>query len=646
MILKGDVRSTLPFFFLFGLFAPAQSQAQSTTWTLSGRVFMDHNANAQKDQLDFGFPAAGVWAYEDINDNHTLDDRDKLILHTLSSAGGYFDFPDLPMKKYGMVVVLDRKDLSVDAIVTRQNVYVSPGDTTSILLSFQGRTNICYAVGDGSSPDSLMVMNTTSGRSVPFGGNLGTRYVEAMCLVPGGNTLFAVNKGRFGKINLNSGEFITYADSIGVGEGEEGPIRFSDTDGLTYDLSTRSLYGSLRRLFMPDILYKIDTLTGRYLPNAFGEGRDYVVLKGQEIMTEIDDIAAHPVSGKLYGVSNQSYEQGVNLLVEIDKNSGNTYVIDTLLYEGKLLSDVEGLGFDNYGRMFASTGGNAGGVANSLFEVNPILGTTQAIGEFTHSSDFESCDCLAARPNRITGRIFEDVNGNRKADTGEKGMAGITIYVSPDKRQHGSGENWEKPDSVVTDSDGQFIWHTFSNRDYVLRIKDELIPEGYTYTNGQMKSVSFKASKGGEVSESISFGLKHNSFLAEWIDFTNQATPGVGPVQASFIPTGHISLPLDMMKPRKTHLKLISMGKVVFYRMQILDYSADRKSRDLGFQSSYFQSIQEVGLGKGPLSHILMVLPDRFRIQIKDGTAEINGKVCNVQVCSGSSTVLLTLSGM
>lgn len=639
------------------LISPCYTIAQKDAVDIAGHVYLDHNRNGFEDGLDFGYPAVAVRVYADVNDDHVWDEEDPELGMAVSDARGHFSVPDLPRLPMGYFAVLDRDDLPDGAILNPGKVYFQPETAHCLELGFQAQPSICYLVGDGSTPDSLMVMNTVSGRAVPFGGNLGTRYIEAVCLLPGGTILFAVDKGRFGKINLKTGRFVAYSDSIGTARGAEGPVFIEDTDGLTFDPIRNKLFASSRRPDAHDILYQIDTLTGRFLPDAFGTGRDYLIMNGDHGISDVDDIAVSPINGMIYGISNFGHSESANLLVIIDPQTGNSYLLDTLRYEGNRLQDVEGLGFNNIGTLFASTGSNAGELSNTLFNINPVSANATKVGVFEVSSDYESCDCMIARPNEIRGRVFEDLNDNRVWDEGEKGLAGIYVYISPDKRQQDPTLQLVRMDSVLTDEAGRFSWKTLTSRDFVLRIDEKRIASSYAFTGGRLKSVSFQESVGGEVSETVSFGLKHNSFLAEWIDFVSEVPVAIstgGEYVAStddkpdplMPPTLSVSLlSPDEMKPDNGEMKRLSRGNVIFSRLQILETGAVTKGESPYVESKYSQHIYRMGIGKATVKNIIARLPGKSTLNLENQVPTLNSKTCNLQICNASRTILLTIRG-
>ena len=76
----------------------------------------------------------------------------------------------------------------------------------------------------------------------------------------------------------------------------------------------------------------------------------------------------------------------------------------------------------------------------------------------------------------ISGSIFNDANGNAKQDTGEKGIAGRTVYI--DKNKNGKFDVGEP--STVTASDGSYSFKTLLAGSYRAR---QVLPAGSRSTS-------------------------------------------------------------------------------------------------------------------------------------------------------------------
>ena len=496
------------------------------TKTITGQVYVDHNGNGLMDGVDDGHPVIRVHLYHDLNDNGLRDSVDKHIQTTISGLEGKFsiDFDAKLDTSHQLLVKLEHEDLPTDAILSASSIVLKPNSSTlEVKLGFQAVPVNCYAIGDGSNPDKVMMVNRISGVQKDFGGDLGTRYIEAMAVSPGGKSIFAINKEKLGKIDFKTGDFQALPDTMGIGHGAEGIHYFMDTDGLAFDPFTGKLYAAERRSRTRDLLFQLDTLTGRIVKNAFGQGIDYVVMDGEGIQAEIDGLAISPVNGKMYGINNYSNVTHYDLLVEIDKHTGVTQVIDTIKAGTKYLHDIEGLGFSNDGQLKATTGTSAAkGHADAIFAIDLRNAKATALASFNSSSDYESCDCLTGTLNKLSGKVYEDLNENLFQDARETGVSNLTVYLYKDNGDGKISEGDILVDSVYTDKKGHYRWHTAANVDIVLELKKSDLPVGYEYMGPSHQYVDFGSSVGGKTVKHRDFGVAHGSYLNEWFSFSRE----------------------------------------------------------------------------------------------------------------------------
>jgi len=165
---------------------------------------------------------------------------------------------------------------------------------------------ICYGVTDGlgnaSGVDTLVSLDVLSGNATTIG-QTGTFNIEAIAFSPDGQTLYAANQGELGVLDLATGAYASIG-AFGSGTGSDGTQTMEDVDSLTYDIATDTLFGVSRRANEPtDLLFKIDPATGAIIPDGFGAGVDYVEVPVSSVGDDdVDDIAADPYTGILYGV--------------------------------------------------------------------------------------------------------------------------------------------------------------------------------------------------------------------------------------------------------------------------------------------------------------------------------------------------------
>ncbi|MCX6044424.1 MAG: carboxypeptidase regulatory-like domain-containing protein, partial [Chloroflexi bacterium] len=277
--------------------------------------------------------------------------------------------------------------------------------------SLQPDPTVCYAIADnqGNLPsgikadnnDELVQINRSTAATTAIGAT-GTTNIEAMTFVMRGglNTLYAADGGTIGTVNLATGGF-TAIGPAGSGAGSVGTVKFNDLDGLAYDPSENVIYASHRVDNSNDLLLKIDVVTGARIANAFGAGKDYLIVpapSGHPTWQNVDDLSFDPTTGKLYATLNDSGEGG--LLVILNKATAALTEIGTyndLNEPGNFVDDIEGISFFNDGNLFASTGNNGPDKKdiNKLWWINKQTGAASLIGPFpTSFTDYEALGCL------------------------------------------------------------------------------------------------------------------------------------------------------------------------------------------------------------------------------------------------------------
>ncbi|AFY56043.1 conserved repeat protein [Rivularia sp. PCC 7116] len=277
---------------------------------------------------------------------------------------------------------------------------------------------VCYLISDvggTNGNDFLVKMNTDTGQFFQISSGTGTNNIEAAAAQPGTNILFAANQessGRLGTIDLITGAFTPRANLMGTGNGERGSINFRDPDGLAFDPTDGTLYASIRTGdggSPPDILIKVDPVTGRHIPDAFGTNVDYVVIQPQNGRDDIDGIAIDPADGTLYGIANEGSTGGNQNLVTINKNTGATSLVGELQENGSSIDDVEDIAFDLNGKLYISTG-SSGSTRNRLYDVDKNTAAVSNRRPLTIGGDYEASGCFLLPPVDVS--LNKTVNDN------------------------------------------------------------------------------------------------------------------------------------------------------------------------------------------------------------------------------------------
>lgn len=389
----------------------------------------------------------------------------------------------------------------------------------SLFTTAQADSNTCYVFADSGNRlvtlDRTPVPNTTFNAASSAAG---ASNIESIALYLDGTTVYAADANRLGTINTATGVYSNIGN-FGTGNGSLGNQSFDDVDGLAFDSLTGDFYGTQRESG-EDLLFRIDRITGAYVPDAFGSGIDYVVIQtqnefGSSNLDDIDDIAIDPRNGQMYAVANNGGTS--DHLVQIDKLTGA--VTDVAVFTnssgGGNITDVEGMGFYNDGRFYAVTGSSGGSTNNSFYDV--ILGTavmTRVIdlqaqnGSYT---DYEAAACLSGGGNEITGTVFVDTNSDGINNDGNGGWPNVDVQLYLDVNGNGvvdAGDVLVQTDT--TDANGDYSFLTASTGPFVMQFDTGTQPSNTVVTTDNIETADFSIGAPpsfGRIDENNDFGL-------------------------------------------------------------------------------------------------------------------------------------------
>jgi 5-hydroxyisourate hydrolase-like protein (transthyretin family) len=400
--------------------------------------------------------------------------------------------------------------------------------------------NYAYAIAD--SGDTLVRMNRFTGANFSVIGDLGTTNTEAMTWNHRGTAIYATDAGQFGTVNYLTGVFTAIGSGVGTGTGVNGSVAFDDVDGLCADPTNGIIYGSVRvddSGSTDDVLIQINPTTGNFIPNAFGAGKDYVVLNASglaltPILYDIDDIGVNPIDGQMFAVANNS--GGNDHLVTVDKLTGAVTLMGQLrLADGTAVTDMEGYSFHNDGILYGTTG-NASVITtqrNSLWVINKATGVVTLIGVFGSGSDYEAVGALHAGYNTVTGTVFGDVNRSALLDAGDFNQGGVTVRFYRDV----NGDSLLDAGDIlfntaVTDGSGFYSFETASTGNFLTVVDTATLPAGSQLTTAGINTASFTT--WGNVDPNNNFGFNNRTDLGDlvWNDLNgdgvqNGAEPGI-----------------------------------------------------------------------------------------------------------------------
>ncbi len=514
---------------------------------ISGYVFIDYDGDGVYEgaplNLEEKVPTIRVNVYDDVNGNGLLDPGEPLIESSAPTdvLGEYsVSIPTGLASNY--LVLIEPADLEPNTtLLTSPNVIgtysyaAGEGLYTDTNLGFKGEHVVCYSGSDLG--DFLVAVNRFSGEAINLGTFTATNPIsatrpiaidiEAVTFSLDGETFYAPDGGHMGTINLSNGEFTYLPQAVGSGDGLEAGVvanvAMTDLDGLAFDPLTGIMYGAERNNGEPeDMLVQIDPTTGALIPGVFAGGYDFVEIENVSSQNgDIDDIAINSADGQMYGVCNGRYTGGgsiFELLVKIDKFTGAATLVDTMRYaDGRTVTDVEGFGFTNFGKLLITTGNKAVDPAdyNTLFEMDLNTAVVNKIGTLPIGSDYEGTDCLTAAPNIITGTVFEDLNGSQLLDNSEVGIPTVSIIIKVDLNNDGIGD--VIADVIETDGQGEYYYETGSNVAFTIEIDESTLPAGYVMTTDNIETANFLDGFGGLEDANNDFGAAPGATIGDFV---------------------------------------------------------------------------------------------------------------------------------
>ena len=362
--------------------------------------------------------------------------------------------------------------------------------------------NLFYYISDGSNPDALYTINRNTGVTTLIGNaGSGITTIEAIAYypIPGQRTVYAANAGDFGTLSRINGSFtlIGEIDGGGTANGSLGAQSLNDVDGLMLDAQSLIMWAVERKDPGNDLLFQIDINTGQFVADAFGTGVDYLVIQGSGINVDVDDLAVSPLTGEIFGVSNNGGSNDV--LFKVNRATGIFELVTTLA-----ASDIEGLSFSNDGRLYGSEGSGS----NRLIEFDITTGAIVSTQTFA-GSDVEGLAALVADANVISGTVYEDLDTDGNRDGGEPGIAGVTVYLYLDTNSDGQVDPEDtRIQSTVTDSNGDYAFFYASTGTLLTSTEFTSYPSGFSLTTDNVELAVFTDNVNfGETDTDNNFGL-------------------------------------------------------------------------------------------------------------------------------------------
>jgi hypothetical protein len=386
--------------------------------TISGTVIFDANNNGVTDGSDAPLPAMTVEIYDDANSNN-IPDPGELDDTDITDRDGAYSFTSVNFK----AIVIIRSSALGSTAALRDTILVANGvSNTAANLYVFGQYSTCYAFSDGSS--DLISFNRNDGVGITVNTSNTSADIEAACVNYDATRLYAMNEDDFEKYSYQTGARIGSAVPIGnvtyrTAGGGTNTRNIADCDGISMAGENEIWVTSVDQ---GGILFKIDT-SGTVQNNVFGtlQGVEIVLPAAISSCAQLDDIAASPFTGILYGIYNgcTGAAAGREYIVEIPTTGASAGVVTTFTevrLGGTLWTDIEGLTFSSTGELMGTTGNSSTTASqqdNHLIFDN-FTGTIKSGQPVTSAgSDFESCDCITRNSNpfvtiSISGTVFND----------------------------------------------------------------------------------------------------------------------------------------------------------------------------------------------------------------------------------------------
>lgn len=367
-----------------------------------------------------------------------------------------------------------------------------------IVLIFKSVTlqaqQICWVVADDNNTAYKFIQSTGSILSTISAGIPSSP--EAATLNLTGDTLWIIDGDDLYFIDLDAATptaVLRTSDFDGFGmDGvlHGNNLNFSDYDAMTIDMQNRIWVGSKSTTGAVAV---INPKTGTVITDFFGSGQDYLGVP-MPSGGAFDAMAIDPFTGDIYANLNDGGGSLGDNLYKIDPASG-----DTTLVAKFSIVDIEGMGFDGKGLLWATTGANGGSFSNGFYKINLADGTTVRFYN-TPASDVEACDCVIGDPfsaNEISGYVFHDRNSDTIRQNDEFPSSTL-VRLYRDINQNGEYDSGIDTlvDTARTTATGYYyfrISYASGTEYYVINSDPNSLPNGIEYTTDNLETAVFSS---------------------------------------------------------------------------------------------------------------------------------------------------------
>jgi len=411
------------------------------TGTITGNVFNDANGNGTQDSGEAGI--SGVSVYIDATDAGVFQAGD---FENVTNSSGVYSFSGLSSGTYIVRQIVPTGDEQTAPANSAANTVVLATNSSTVLANFGDKSTTVVTPSTGSITGT--VFNDANDNGVQDSGELGISGVSVY--------IDATNAGVF-----KSGDVETTTNTSGV-------YSFTGLSAGTYVVRQIIPTGDTQTLPTGGLANHVTLATNSSAATSinFGDEAPVVVAPTGSITGTVFDDAND--NGKF-----DSGELGISgVSVYIDATNAGVYEI------GDVETTTNAIG------VYGFSGLTAGAyIVRQLLPTGdtqtlPSGGLGNHVSLATNSSAVTGANFGDKTPTIVTpptgvisGTVFNDANGNGVQDSGELGIAGVTVYL--DTNNDGTHESTEP--STTTNASGAYSFIGLSAGTYVVR---QIVPTG------------------------------------------------------------------------------------------------------------------------------------------------------------------------
>ncbi len=454
------------------------------TGSIGDTVWLDANSNGALDGAEQGLPGITVELYDDVNGNGSLDAGDVLLAADVTDANGAYLFEGLPPGNYL-------------AVVDETSTVTSPYDGNSYTLA--GAMDPVFGTNVTSVTLSAGQAYLNADFPYNWGGSIGD-YVW-----------YDDNRNQVDDESpatpIEGATVLLYhdADNDGILDPEEyTPVAFMDTDA-----SGQYLFQSL-----PPGNYLVDV----YEDSITTDGNRDVVPTTPDVRV----VALGPNQAYLdadFGYYEGAWVRG-NVFHDDDRNelfdpsenglAGITVTLTGTDKNGNPVSETTTTDANGHFIIIVPEG-------DYTLTYNTTQTTAAGYPDATTVTSFDFhaypgedwhpiFDFGVDYAGEVGDRVWNDANGDGNQDTGEPGLAGVTVnlYAS-------DGVTWLA--ATVTDANGNYLFQGVPDGAYVVKVNPATVPAGFgqTYDNfgSQSDNTGQATVSGGGADLTADFGYRY-----------------------------------------------------------------------------------------------------------------------------------------